>query len=272
MFKKFAYLFITTASFFALFSCASKESNVKSETDNSVETNDSIPVSVKSLVRAVKSGNAADFAELVSYPLERPYPLKDIASEEEMKAYYPILVDDSLRNVIVGSKADSWGEYGWRGWSVDGGEYLWIDDDIYAVTYVSKREQQMIDSLTNIEISSLPLNLRNGWKPIMALKSADKTNVYRIDMRTDGKQRGGHHYRLSIYNDDGNLRKNPDQIYDGVIEIEGSANLVRYIFHDKNGVEYDILPESPSLGGPVMILPNDSTIELDKAYWHELIK
>lgn len=250
--------------------CSNKNSSEKNK-DITIENCDSIPDIIKSFVRSVKNGNKAQFSSLISYPLQRPYPLKDIASKDEMIAYYDILIDDSISNVITTSKPENWKEYGWRGWSLDGGNYVWADDNIYDMPYVSRREQQMIDSLTLLETSSLPLGLRNGWKPILTMKQGNNGKIYRIDIRTEGKQKGGHHYRLAIYDSRNNLKNMPSQLLDGVMEAEGTSGNLLYIFHDATGTEYTIQPDSPETGTPMLTLPNDSTIELSKAYWYNLV-
>ena len=90
----------------------------KSRLDRLME-NDSIPATVKQLVRSVADGDSIQFARLVSYPLKRPYPLHDIENADQMAHYYREMVDDSLRNAILESSPEDWGEYGWRGWSVN---------------------------------------------------------------------------------------------------------------------------------------------------------
>lgn len=265
---KLSYLIAGMMAASMLSACGHKPA----ETSDNIEDNDSIPEVIKSLVKAVRGSDKAQFASLVSYPLQRPYPLKDIASKEEMEAYYDILIDDSIQNLIDNSKAHDWGEYGWRGWSLDDGGYIWAYEDIYSIPYVSRRETQMIDSLTNVETASLPVNMRKGWKPIMTMISKADNTVYRIDMRTEGKEKGGHHYRMSVYNSGDDLVKTPSKLLDGVMEVEGSGNFVSYIFHDRNGEEYTVQPDSPNTGQPTLTFPNDSTIDLTKTYWYEIIK
>lgn len=267
-FRNSVYLSIMAAAIIMLSAC----SNTKDKKESDSADLSSVPESVQSVVKALKENDSEKFAKLVSYPLERPYPLKDIEDEKGMKEYYNTLVDDSLRNIISSSKAENWGEYGWRGWSVDAGNYLWIDDELYAVNYVSGREKNLMDSLTNVEVQSLPAALKKGWKPILTMLSDNDSTVYRIDMRTEGKESGGHHYRLAVYNGGKKLLEKPDMLLDGVMEMEGTASNVTYIFHNKDGREFDIMPDHPSSGKPVLTLPNDSSIELNKAYWYELIK
>lgn len=245
---------------------------------------DTIPSPVKQLVRAVADNDPERFAKLVSYPLARPYPLADIETEEEMKAYYPNLVDDSLRQSITHSGPSHWEKFGWRGWSLDDGRYVWVDDNVYAVNYVSGRERQMLDSLRNVEIASLPAGIRSGWQPVLCLRNPSDGTVYRIDARQhtgDGNEENtgapssdfhgdGHHYRLAVYPPHSDLRGMPGQLLDGTLEIEGSAATATYRFHAREGRDIELEPDSPD-AGPTITGPGDTVATLTRAYWHNLV-
>lgn len=231
-----------------------------------------LPKVVRQTIAATKDRDAKEFAGLVSYPLQRPYPLKDINTKEEMEAYYNILMDDSISNIISTSKSSQWGEFGWRGWSLDNGEYIWVDEGVYAVPYVSKRETQIMDSLTNVEVQSLPIQLRNGWRPMLTLRNPDTGVIYRIDTRSENKVKDGAHYRLSVYDKDADLSKMPSSIMDGIMTVEGSANVINYIFHNEKGEEYRIFPESMTTGNAVLVIGDGDDIDLQNAYWYDLIK
>lgn len=236
--------------------------------------NDSIPQVVKNVVKAIYENDAALFAKEVGYPLQRPYPLKDIQNEAEMKDYYGIIVDDSLRNVVVNSGPEDWQKYGWRGYSLDDGFYIWVDESVYAVDYVSGKERQIIDSLLRVEKNSLPSQIRNGWEPVLTLISDDGANIYRIDRKVATEADSAPLYRLSVYDLSGDkvdLGKMPETLLEGHIEIEGSASVVSYVFPQKDGKEYVIYPDDPTEGTPTMTLPDGTEKTLRKQPWHELL-
>lgn len=270
-------------SFFTYFSCAvvlmsisacsSNANNRETSNYQQILNNDSIPESIKNIVKAVNENDPALFAQNVSYPLQRPYPLKDIQNEEEMKTYYNVIMDDSLRNVILTSTPGDWQRYGWRGYSLKDGDYLWVDESLYGINYLSAKERNMIDSLTKVEIKSLPMQLGTGWTPILALTSDDKDTVYRIDENNQAKGGNKPQYRLAVYDKKKNsLDGIPDKLLNGHIQIEGSATVVSFVFDDNKGNVYTIYPEDPNSGVPTLIMPDESETELSKAYWHELIK
>ncbi len=236
-----------------------------------VEQSDSIPSSVKKLVRAVADNDTDAFANMVNYPLQRPYPLHNIDNAEEMKSRYGEVIDDSLRNIIKGGEPKEWNEYGWRGWSLKDGQYIWVDDGVYDVQYISQSERKKIDSLINVEINSIDPSIREGWLPVLCLRDSSQGNVYRIDRIKKGNRHHKKPYRMAVYHPKANLRGVPSEIFDGDMDEEGSANTIMYRFTVNPGKDIIVEPDSPETGNPVLIQPNDSVINLQRAYWYELI-
>ena len=260
---------------FVISACGASESRTREANYREFMANDSIPEVLKNIVTAIYNDDPSLFAAQVAYPIQRPYPLKDIDSQAEMEAYYHVMVDDSLRNVILSSRPEEWKEYGWRGWSLHDGEYLWTADSLYAVNYISKREHELIDSLLTAERNSLPRQFKEGWTPVITFRSEEKKKIYRIDQLTASAGKDNSVYRLSIFDYDENspdVYSGLEEIMEGTDKIEGSAGTVSYIFTDNNGRDYVIFPEEPSSGTPAMLEPDGSRIDLEKAYWLELIR
>ncbi|MBD5237708.1 MAG: hypothetical protein HDS62_09335 [Bacteroidales bacterium] len=250
---------LTSGAF--LISCG-RSGKGESSSAPEIARTDSLPVDVSDIVKAVSSDDSVSFSSHVAYPLERPYPLKDIQDEEEMKAYYPVLVDDSLRKVISNSGNKDWNEEGWRGWTVKDGQYLWIDGTVYEVNYVSSRERTLKDSLIKREKESLPSHLRSGWVPEWVMEDIAEGTVYRIDadsVASEAIRKGSlteGEYRLLVYNNGGDLRRNPDKVLRGKRKVEGTVGTVSYLF-DTNSAkamadssEYVIELFSDVSGGP----------------------
>lgn len=253
--------------------CSSSDRKTAPTNYNLILSSDSLPPTVKNVVKAVHDNDPTAFAREVGYPLERPYPLKDIRDAEGMTAYYSVIVDDSLRNVILSSAPDDWEQYGWRGYSLGDGSYLWIDGSVYSINYVSRREQQLIDSLNAVERNSLPKQLGTSWQPVLTLSSVDGGDIYRIDERIDGRK--GPRYRLAVYDNHKNredLLGVPSKALEGDLRVEGSATVISYVFRDAQGDEYVVYPDDPASGTPEIVLPDGSSRDLRKSYWHELIR
>lgn len=276
--------------------CGNKRSHSGSAVSE-IEASDSIPQSVKSLVQAVADGDSARFASLVSYPLARPYPLRDIKDSVEMVKYYPRLVDDSLRNALTHSGPRHWGEYGWRGWTLDDGALLWVDDNLYEVEYLSAAERSERDSLAQREIASLSPELRGAWIPETCLRDTVTGTVYRLDAHHPdhkGKRhpkKGDHRkgdtialpdadnleetviYRLAGYPGAANLSGHPAVVATGRKHTEGTAGTVLYIFETPDATRIELEPSPADSDSPRLRLSTlpDSVITLTPAYWRDLI-
>lgn len=267
MFNPFSNIFILTLSFVSLTGCSGNKA--KSIDISAIEKNDSIPAAVKELVKAVAENDTARFASLVSYPLARPYPLHDLENAEQLESYYPQIMDDSLKHRITDADASLWEEYGWRGWSLDKGEYIWIDENVYDVPYLSSAEKHMLDSLVNREISSLHPSLQEGWLPKITYASNDGVHLYRIDMSKDDK---GHPlYRLCVYEKDGELSGIPSDIMFGYKQCEGTADTEIYYFTGADGTKATLEPDMPDGSGVTIEFEKNGlqvqSIPLTKSYW-----
>lgn len=259
----------------ALVPLAGCGNNTSSSASASIFSSDSIPQSVKELVKAVDKDDSVKFASLVSYPLARPYPLHDIENEQQMKSYYSVMVDDSLKRVIANSKADSWSDEAWRGWTLLDGQYVWLDANLYDVPYLSAREKQERDALVKQELQSLNPVLGHDWTPEFCLRSPLNGTFYRVDAR---RQDGIDKYRMAIYRKGVSLRDVPSQIIYGEKDEEGSADTPSYIFAGKNGEQIVFSPDDLGIddggGMQINITTPDSHqhIAVEKAYWLDYLK
>lgn len=205
-----------------------------------------LPEEVTSIISAIADNDAPRFASRVSYPLVRPYPLRNIEDSAQMVAYFPIVADDSIRNIIKNAERRDWSEVGWRGWTLDAGQYLWIEDKLYSMPYLSGAEKAMHDLAVTRDMESIAPGLRDGWEPSFCLVgSADKT-LYRVDhQEATGK------YRMLVYPGGAALGGEPAETFIGEMTTEGSAANRIYTFRSESGevmeYEYDDTGEGTSL-------------------------
>ncbi len=235
-----------------------------------------LPDDVNRVVKAARSGKPADFAAVCDYPVERPYPLRDLNDSLDMVDYYNVLMDDSLRNVITKSSRSEWDEYGWRGWTVRDGDYIWVDGRIYNIPYVSKAERQLIAQLASEEMGTLPKHLRRGWHPAGCLRNMADGTVYRIDAADDEAAPADSLYRLSVYAPDSNLMAEPSSVLMGKMNVEGSAGVRVFMFRDGNGDSVEYTPDDSDDGEsanmiwkPVNGKPRSARVK--KAYWRDIL-
>lgn len=239
----------------------------------SAAVTDSIPDEVRQVVLAVENSDTAKFASRVSYPLTRPYPLHNIENAEQMKEYYSTLVDDSLRHVIS-SQSKEWSEYGWRGWSVRDGEFLWIDSLIYDIPYVSARERVNLDSLRHKDILTLQPSLRDGWEPVAAYRG-DNGEIVRIDAKNGKQPTDNDALRMLLYANGMQLTGQPTKTAHGMLDQEGSALNTAYRFTDTKGGVWILETEPTDSSRPMIYYeaPDGDAREMPitPVYWLDIV-
>lgn len=220
---------------------------------------------LRELMRSIREADAPGFAALCIYPIPRPYPLREIDDSIAMVDYFPVMVDDSLQNMMGRASLDDWESYGWRGWSMRNEQPVWFDDGVLFVDYESKAESALRKILAKEEIMTLAPEYRDGWTPITALTETDGPMVFRID-------RNGNVYRLMGFADVADVHGKPQIILDGSMEEEGTARSQIFIFADgKTKAEY--IPDAEPPAYINIISPAGSrTIEVAPAYWRDIIR
>ncbi len=234
----------------------------------------SLPDDVKPAATAIIADSASKFAATINYPLQRPYPLPDIIDSAQMVDYYPIMVDDSLKTMVKDSPDSLWNEAGWRGWTLDDGSYLWIDSGkVYQVNYISKRENQLLDSLRREEIASLDPSLRAGWIPVLCIIDSVDGKIFRID---SDETVTPPQYRLAGYSSGTDLSGIPTMVLYGTLDIDGSMANRFYHFEDSTGNKADFSPDIVSEEDTIPELylvtrGKHKTYKVKPGYWLEHI-
>lgn len=228
-----------------------------------------LPDYVAGISISVYKNDSVAFASMVQYPLSRPYPLHDIADSAQMVAYYPIMVDDSLRTMATNAET-GWSQYGWRGWALDDGE-VWVDEaGIYDIPYMSEAEKKIYEDLVEKEMATLTPDMRRGYIPVGCYKAADAKTVYRIDKRT-----GTDTFRLAVYDTGARRDAVPDRVLYGRRNIEGSAANISYEFTD-GPAEAVLSPYPMSLDEmPSLSLSDGKTsseIAIVPVYWLDILR
>lgn len=219
------------------------------------------------LMRSLAEGDAPGFAALCVYPIQRPYPLKDIEDSVAMVDYFPVLVDDSFRQRMGKANLKDWENYGWRGWSIGEDTPLWFDDGLWAFSYESPAESGLRRILSREEIMSLSPEYRDGWTPVAAMAQTDGRSVFRID--TDGES-----YRLMQFDDPSDVMRTPELLLIGTLRTEGTADSRIYEFSDKGGAKAEYLPDAEQQLYVYISLPKSpiDSIPVRPAYWRDIIR
>ena len=218
------------------------------------------------LMRSLAEGDAPGFAALCVYPVIRPYPLKNIEDSVAMVDYFPVLVDDSLRDRMGRSRVEDWESYGWRGWSIGDDRPIWFDEGVQFVDYQSPAESGLRNILAREELMTLSPQYREGWTPVMTLIQTDGSSILRIDANGDS-------YRLMEYEDAGDVSGIPAMYLLGSLNHEGSANLRYFEFADPAGIKAAYSPDSDNpdilyFSGPKA---GRKEMRVRQGYWRDAI-
>lgn len=220
---------------------------------------------LRELMRSLREADAPGFAALCVYPIPRPYPLREIDDSVAMVEYFPVMVDDSLRNVMRRASLDDWESFGWRGWSMRDDQPVWYDEGVLFVDYESKAESALRKILAKEEMMTLAPEYRDGWTPVTALAETDGPMVFRID-------RNGDVYRLMGFSGVEDISLKPDLLLDGSMEEEGSARSQIYVFADGNTKAEYIPDAEPPVYITITSPKETQTIDVRPVYWRDIIK
>jgi hypothetical protein len=172
--------------------------------------------SIQKLVNSFKANNKTKIANVISYPLRREYPLKDVEDKNDFLQRFDDIFDRLFIERVAKSKISDWSEVGWRGIMLDNGT-LWIDNygKIMRVNYQSSKEKQLLANAIQADKSQLPKSLQNFEKPLYLLF----TKIYKI--RIDEKSEGILRYAAWKIK---KQKSEPDIIIEnGVLEFQGSG-------------------------------------------------
>lgn len=223
--------------------CSHKSDGREKDSGNA-DWDSAVPAPVRQVATAIAEGDSDRFASMVSYPLARPYPLHDIQNADEMRHYFRQMVDDSLRAVARRAIPSGWHEYGWRGFALEDGQYVWMDDSVYDVPYVSRAERAEMRRLIREDSLSLRPQESRGWRPVACLASQHTGVVYRIDSAVRGRR--GEAFRLAVWECGDSLGARPTAVFRGRRQVEGSAGTVTYFFSSPSGATAVYSPDNAS--------------------------
>ena len=185
--------------------------------------------SIQNLINSFKAKDKAKIADLISYPLRRAYPLKDVQDKNELIKRFDDILDKEFCNKVARSKTSDWSEVGWRGLMFNDGD-LWIDDGkIITFNYQSLKEKQLLVKAIQADKNQLPNSLQDFEKPTYLILT--RNYKIRIDEKAEGM------YRYAAWKIK-NPKDEPDIIIEnGVLEFQGSGGNHTITFKN-NGYTY----------------------------------
>jgi len=180
---------------------------------------------VEGFIRCFKTLNKAQLSDMVSYPLQRQYPIPPIQNRSKMLQRFDEVFDAELIGMITGSDpAVDWSAVGWRGIMLKDGE-LWIDTDgrLTSVNYQGKLEKQKRQQLIEADREHLYPTLRNFEEPVL-IASTSGFRI-RIDQMQDKS------YRYAAWKAAASISTPPDLVLGmGEKTYDGSGGNHQYTF------------------------------------------
>lgn len=237
-------------------------------------------------MKAIAEGDAPAVAAICEYPIERPYPLRNITDSAAMVRYFPLMADSGLRNAIKKGSLNDWTDGGWRGWLFGDTALLSYENGIYAVGYVSESEHALRGILSREEIESLAPELRGKWQPVRCMLDTVDGTIFRIDRdesalsgvspwENPAEGRNGKLvvYRLAYYNSQASLYGHPTELLTGSVEEDGSMGVPVFTFVNAKG-DSCIYIEGDSGGDPNLTIKSPShekNIYAVPVYWRDYV-
>ncbi len=237
---------LTYAVFLLLFLACNQTDNSKAVTTNdtlyntNTETNQNIEnkvqeeklkedviAGINNIIELFNNKDVDKISNIISYPLQREYPIPSIKNKEEFKLRFNEVFDQYLIDKIANSKIEQWSEVGWRGIMLDNGD-LWItnsDGIITTVNYQSDIEKKLIIDLIEKDKANLHVSLKIFESPTYRIKT--KTSLIRIDEVSENV------YRFASWKKNEKESSKPDIIMsNGVLEYDGTGGNHYIIFED----------------------------------------
>lgn len=196
-----------------------EDTNIKQKKpDDNIKIAEDKIESINNVIKLFKLNNVDKISDIISFPLDREYPIPSIKNKTEFKRRFSEVFDKILIDKIANSKIEQWSEMGWRGIMLDDG-VVWMansDGIITAVNYQSDFEKKLMNELIAKEKAKLHISLKTFENPTYKIKT--KTSLIRIDELKDYK------YRYASWRIGADESTKPDLCIDnGELEFEGSG-------------------------------------------------
>ena len=237
-----------------------------------------VDANLTAIMQSIIKGDCDALAAVTHFPIWRPYPEKDIANKEELKALFHVFFDDKIRRNLKRFTAADWEQVGWRGYMLNNGEYLWADDfgKLSTICYQSAALGKMRKSLYKEELQNI--EEASGWIPEICFVAADSSIFIRIEDYDNAK-------RLHLFFRDTTIQAS-NLIFNGAAVSEGSGGNISYLFPCDRDMSIEVWTASYSCEDETEIdhaieFPNywllptefhNKLVELKPAFWREVKK
>ena len=186
---------------------------------------------ISNFIECIQSQNKEKLSRMISFPLNREYPLRQIKNKQDFFNRYRDIFDAGLIRMIVTSKpAKDWSARGKSGLMLlDGQVWLDLEGKLLAVNYQSKYEKNEIEELIEAEKRLLHESIKDFRRPVCQLETS--SYKIRIDELGEGK------FRYASWPIHSKMSDKPEiLIKKGKLVIDGSGGNRSYVFKKGNQV------------------------------------
>ena len=208
------------------------------EGNDQLDNKKEIDAKVAKIVELVRNRDKEGLSQIISYPLDRMYPIPPVRNEKEFIERFDEIFDSELiEKISKANPEECWVSFGWRGFYMteDLGYshlYLGFYDKIESIE-CSDEEKLMIDKLIEAERNDLHESLKKFIYPVILMES--KTHLIRIDCIKENEDKDNNVFRYASWKKGKSISDNPDLILNnGVEKISGSGHFGCYIFINGN--------------------------------------
>ena len=219
---------------------------------------------ISSFIECIQSQNKEKLSRMISFPLNREYPIPQIKNKQDFFNRYTEIFDAGLIKMIVTSKpSKDWSARGKSGLMLlDGQVWLNLEGKLLAVNYQSNYEKSETEELLKAEKSLLHESIKDFRRPVCQLESSS----YRIRIDELGKGK----FRYAAWPVHSKMSDKPEiLIKKGKLVIDGSGGNRSYVFKKGNMV-YNcaiiVVGEKKSPPALLTVYKDDKEILSQKAY------
>lgn len=162
---------------------------IKKEIENIEKLDEDVVANIYFLIELFKQKDIEKISNIISYPLQRDYPIPSIKNQDEFVNRFNEIFDSNLIDLIANSKIEQWSKVGLEGIMLNNG-VIWITSSgelITTLNYQSENERKLMEDLIMKDKEKLHVSLKTFENPLCKIKT--KTLLIRIDMLSENEYR-----------------------------------------------------------------------------------
>jgi hypothetical protein len=216
------------------------------------------------VITLMREERIEELAQLVRYPLKRPFPLSRLWQPADFVERYDELFDPAYRAKIIASEPGHWNHHGWRGRTYEG---LWVYEDediIRAIARESPAEKARRLALVEQVRGVIHPSLQDFAEPLVYIETT-KFKIW-LDRLADGTR------RYASWSRGKPLSAEPDLVLSGgELQMVGSMNNEIHTFQNGD-TTYQVFPSGhPKFGWPyIEVRQGDDLLLEQPARWVDL--